>query len=467
MRNLFSVLLVIFFITNRISAQIFTGFSTSNYAGISSIYQNPAAIADGRYAFDMNLVGLDLSLFNNYISFDTELLKLEDNPMFDSKYQGAFQQFRNDFFNEVDFLTIDQSRVHQNLSVVGPSFGLTIGKHTFAFTSAARQYMSIDNLDPTTTDFVLDELLNQNLWNVDLDNDKLNIQTAAWMEYGLAYGREIYSDKQHFLKGAIHVKALVAMFGAYLYADRLQVNFRNEDTVKVNISDVRFGYSNNLKDDILGETFSSADNFFNRASFSLDIGFEYEWRPKYADYELADKPGEYSRTKNKYKLKAGLCFRDMGAITFDRGVYAGAFEGFSFDWDLDTFASATDGIETFGELMNDTFNMTSNRDPFTVRLPVSMGIQVDYNIWRGFYINLAANLAFDQNDAPLMIHELNRLTLTPRYEHTWFDIGVPVTFDGLNNIHAGLYARLGPLFVGSSNCWNMLIKIHCFSNILG
>lgn len=449
------------FIVNTLFAQQYQGFNSSNYSGVTGIYENPANIADSRYLLDINLVSADFNFNNNYIAFNTQLLSINNNPIADSSYNNAFQNFRSDFFQEKPWKETQQSRIYQSLNVQGPSFLFNIGKNAFAITSGVRQYFHLDNVDPRTADFILGELEMPSNWNVDLDNQKMNALGAVWSEFGIGYGREIINTGEHFLKGGVHLKILVAMYSAHFYADELVLNFKNADTLRVNVSDVRFGYSDDMSYIRADMQESDVSNFFanmfNRAGFGADFGFVYEWRPKHKEYDHPSKEGKQVRNKNKYKLKAGFSVADIGGVTFDRGTYAGNFSGFSGEWDLDTFAASSQGIEEFGATMSDSFSMTSNRDPFHLRLPTTISLQVDYNIWKWFYINLSGRFAVDQEDAPLKMHALNTLTLTPRFEMNQIDFGLPVTIDGYNNITAGMYVRLGPLFVGSSNCWNAIV----------
>ncbi len=449
--------LLFFASLSSIQAQQYQGYNTSNFSGVTGIYENPANLGDARFILDLNLLSTEFNFNNNFISYNTNLLVPANNPILDTIYNDAFQQFRADQFIQNEWEQMDQTRIYQSLNLQGPSAMFTIGKHGFAITSGIRQYTHIDNLDPRTADFALSELEDQSNWNIDLNNQKMNVVSAGWAEFGIGYGREIINTGEHFLKGGVHFKALISMYSGYFYADELVVNFKNDDTVRVRVSDVRFGFSNNLTDDILGETFSSFNNFINRAGFAADFGFVYEWRPKHKSYDHPYKDGKQVRHKNKYKLKLGFSVADIGGLAFDRGLYGASFEGStSGEWDLDTFAAAAAGVASFGELMNDTFNMTTNRDPYTLRLPTSVSLQIDYNIWRCFYVNFSARFAASQQDAPLQMHALNAFTLTPRVELPQLDLGFPVTVDGFTNVTAGVYLRLGPLFVGSTNCWNIL-----------
>ncbi len=444
------IFLFTFLAISSLAAQQFSGFSSSNYSGISGIYENPANIADNRYRIDVNLSSNEFSVSNNYLAFSTQLLNLTNNPLADTSYKNSFQRFRSNFFQEKDWSSINQARIHQTLNLQGPSVLFSIGKNGFAITSAIRQYLHVDNLNPQTANFALKELNDPRTWNINLNNKNLNVVGAGWSELGIAYGREIWTNGQHYIKGGVHFKVLIAMFSGYFYADELVLNFQNADTMSVKVSDIRFGYSNNISDNILDETFGSFDNFINRTGVALDFGFVYEWRPQHKENELL-------KNKNKYKLKVGVSFSDLGAITFDRGTFAGSFDGFSYDWVLDTFSNTVKGVESFGAFMKDSLTMTTNRDPYVIRLPSRFNLQVDYHVWKWFYANFSARIGFDPNGFPLAMHALNSYTLTPRFEHPWFDVGLPITIDGYNNFQAGFYARVGPLFIGSINCWNLLV----------
>jgi len=453
-KNYFLALFCILSIGQYSQAQNYVGYQSSNYAGINSISTNPANIVDSRYAFDLNLVGFDFRLSNNYLGLSTSLFKINNNPFInaDSLYNNQFQRFRTDFFEEKS--NRRTARLFQNLYLQTPSFYFNVGKNTIGITSALRQSFFFDGLEETTADFILAELKDPNIWNINLDNEQFNAVAAIWSEYGIAYGREILNTGEHYLKGAIHPKLTLAAASTYFYADGLVLNFTNNDTLNVGLADVQFGYSNNLRDStILTEPY--AQNLYNKTNFALDFGFVYEWRPKHKDFVHPRDSSKLVRHKNKYKAKVGLSVTDIGWLKFDRGTFAGNFGGDAVQWDLNTID--IDGIETFGQLMADTFNMTTNREPYRLRLPTCINIQADYNIWKGFYVNMTSQMSFNQNNARLKLHSLNNFSITPRFEHAWFDLALPFSVDGYGNFHSGAGLRLGPLFVGSSDVFNFLL----------
>ena len=58
-------------------AQTFIGMHASTFGGVSNVGYNPA-IADNHFKFDMNLIGVDVKLTNNYIGINrTPLFKMD------------------------------------------------------------------------------------------------------------------------------------------------------------------------------------------------------------------------------------------------------------------------------------------------------------------------------------------------------------------------------------------------------
>src|SRR5690606_7901248 len=90
-------LLIVFVgLLNPLKAQDWLGFHSSNYAGVQGISFQPASIADSRYKFQMNLIGISAGLSNNYLSipgadfkkFDVDSDRLLRNN--DGKDKGGY-----------------------------------------------------------------------------------------------------------------------------------------------------------------------------------------------------------------------------------------------------------------------------------------------------------------------------------------------------------------------------------------
>ena len=55
--------------------QNYLGVSTSNYAGIMGTQLQPASFVDGRFVFDLNLVGLNLNAYQNFGYFVAKAMR--------------------------------------------------------------------------------------------------------------------------------------------------------------------------------------------------------------------------------------------------------------------------------------------------------------------------------------------------------------------------------------------------------
>ena len=132
MNKFFAFCLLILCPVSFLFAQQYQGYNSSNYSGVTGIYENPANIADSRFLLDLNLLSSEFNFNNNFISFNTAILSTNDNPVLDTIYNDAFQQFREDQFIQKDWTQMKQTRIFNSINVQGPTAMFSIGKHGFA-----------------------------------------------------------------------------------------------------------------------------------------------------------------------------------------------------------------------------------------------------------------------------------------------------------------------------------------------
>lgn len=435
-------------LVTAVYGQHMMGFNSSNYAGLSGMATNPACIVDSRYRLEVNVLSTDFNLQNSFLGLEQNLFSLGDaNPLNQSQYTNNFQMLRRDFFKEEDVKTFN---TFINSRTMGPSAMFQLGKNAFSFTTEVRGLMNIDNVDTLFGKFLLDEANNRNYYNrVQFDNRNLTVQAATWSEIGLGYGREIFSKGSHYLSGAARAKILIPFNSFHFYADQLKLNFDSKDTVDILLSDVRFGYSDNLEGRKFKDFTNLQGDVFKNIGVGLDIGFVYEWRPKIADLINL-------RFKNKYLIKVGAAINDIGSINFNRGSRGGNFTGGYQNYNLDSLQ--TDSPEAFGRSISSILNMPTNQNPYSMRLPTNFTFSVDVNVFKWFYVNFTTVQPFDRKIAPQMLHGISYYTLTPRFESTWFDVLLPITLDQYNHFKAGFAFRAGPVSFGSDDLLNIIAQ---------
>lgn len=452
------LLLFLFIISYAIKSQDFNGFNQSNYAGVTGIYLQPASIVDGRMKFDMNLIGLNLGFYNNYLGIKHDAFK-RDGSSFPAFEDTSFQQ---------NYLIPNKNGKDKSIyfsnRIAMPSFMVSINrKNAIALSWNIRTMFNIDGASQQLADLVYSEFDYPSLWVFDLHNKNLSIQEMTWAEYGLTYARVIKEDNEHYLKGGVTVKLLRGIQSAYMFIKDLDYNVKNTDTASIFQSSVKYGHSSNFDFGGVGingnaSTFSF-DYTQSYPGFGFDIGLVYEWRPDYKSYkyDMDGEKGLWRKDQNKYKLKVGISATDIGSIKFKKGSTSGDFTANVNDWNINNLQNIT-SVGELDDTLNNRFGVSNASSTYKMNLPTAFSAQIDYQIWKDFYVNLTPYMAmqFKKNDTK--VHDWSSVSLTPRWDHKWFGAFIPVQYNFLNGFRYGLGLRLGPLVIGTTNLTPLLSK---------
>lgn len=446
---------------NSIRGQGNLGFHTDNYSGVYSLNFNPAEIVDNRYRFHMNIFSMDLTASNNYLGV---------------KGSALFKD-RDTAFNDPDFnrnwvierLNGNDKSVYQNLNIgLLPSFMFTFGnktQHAVGFNMRFRTTVNVNGVDERTARQAWYEQELSDLYNINIQNKNFSLQSAVWADYGISYGRDIINTGQHYLKAAGTVKLTQGLASAYFYSNNADIRFTSDSTLSINNTDINFGYSEAFSN-IPQNQGDALDR--NRYGLGFDFGAVYEFRPKHEDYkyELDGDTDYMNSTKNKYKLKAGFAVTDLGYIRFDRarGFDANFYANVNdivleryFTESFEDFENT--GLQGFNDTLNSLFTTSTTKNKkYNVALPTRINIYADYNIWKGFYANFTASLAPGYVRNPEKTRAISEFSLSPRYEHKWFGIYLPVSINTHGNFHFGTGLRLGPLVLGTNDITPLLGK---------
>lgn len=453
MKNIY--LFILFIVTINLKSQDFLGFNQSNYAGVTGVYQQPASIVDGRMKFDMNLIGINVGIYNNYIGLKREAIKKSGswtNPTFPAFDDPNFAD--NYLFEKVN--SKDKSLIFSN-RVTGPSFMININrKNAIAITTGLRNYINIDGVSQELSKLALEQFKYPSLWVQNLQNKNLSIQEMSWAEYGLTFAHVFKEDNQHYFKGGATVKLLQGIQSAFLFVNDLKYNFQTDTTLSLFNSQVNYGHSDNFdfSNVSLNGGGSSAVFDFSQAypGVGLDLGAVYEWRPSYLKYKY-DMDGEkdlWRKDQNKYKLKIGISITDIGSIKFRKGSTSGNFNADVGFWNLKPI-NPKSVKELDDSLLNRFSGTRGDGQTYKMNLPTALSLQIDYLVWKDVYVNLTPYIAFQFKNNDTKVHDFSSITLTPRWDHKWFGVFIPIQYSFLSGPKAGAAVRLGPLVVGSTN----------------
>lgn len=436
-------LIVCTFCCSSLFAQDFSGYKTGNYTGINGVFSNPANIADSRYRWDFTLFNFSTSIGNNKASFRLKDLgrTLDGDSIKNKIFSGS----------------AGGSSGLASVVVQGPSLFFNLSKKSaVALTTRARVMTNITDLDGKLAKQLIDDGSDDIGFPYTVSSSQnMVFNVNGWTEFGASYAREILSAGKHYLKGGITLKYLAGAANAYLNIDKLNATI-NEDQVRDET------YLTNASGKIgLGFGGINVSNFeggdllsFESTGIGGDIGFMYEYRP-----DAESGPDALRRDLNKYKFRIGLALLDIGSIKYNRDISRSGSYAIHISnaqrFYLSSLADA--GIDEFKDTLNKypqffTADANAGSASYKVSLPTTLQFNVDYNVCKNVYANLALQLAFtNSRDKPFNSQYYNAVTLTPRFEAKRFGFYLPLSYNALTQFTGGASLRVGNLFIGSGS----------------
>ena len=454
--------------TTLVSAQNYLGIPTSNYSGVMGTDLNPASFVDGRFKVDINLASLSFNAWQNAMTFDTRDMPKWWVKSFSENINGSnpyndWIQPESTFMDRYITRTYDANSentlgLYNNIQLDVLNFMFHVNRKIAV--GAAVKLRSITNLDDVDPKLALlseEDYDIPSLWNTRFNEELLDLNHMTWAEYGLIYSQVLKDDGEHFLKFGGKAKWLSGYSAAYIHTSNFEYNLFNEDTTQYLAGDFEYGHSSGILENIEGNNNNSTESI-SKFGIGLDLGFIYEWRPDWKEYKY-DMDGEtnlWRRDKEKYKIRAGFSVLDIGGMKFQKG---GVSQNFSVNTgDLFAFRDAFDGDESLVDvdetidslIQNDAGWSTNGTDDrtFFMQLPTAVSLQFDYHIWKYFYVNATGIISFQNRKNPHRVRTANQFSVTPSFDHSWFGVHLPMSYNNYSKFKAGLGARLGPLTVG-------------------
>lgn len=469
------------------NAQNYLGVHNSNYAGVMGTDLQPASFVDGRFITDINLGSFSFGAWTNAISFDTrdmpkwwtKSFKADTwtnpdgstgsgniiggtNPyndwiLPDSTFDDRYIEKRYDENSTKKF------GIYNNIQVDMLNFMFHI-KPTIAvgFAAKFRSITSVDNIDPQLAILAENSLDYPDLWNQTFNEELLAANHMSWMEYGVIYSQVLKDDGEHFMKMGGKAKWLSGYTAAYASSENFSYNLQNSDTSLRLSGDFSYGHSAGILDGeqsslgFLDPNGSGLPKAASKFGLGLDLGFVYEWRPDWQEYkyDMDGKTNIWRQDKEKYKLRAGASLLDLGGMKFEKGGLSQDFNVNSASaFDLRIFDSANDlqGMDSIIDslILNDpAWTATNDDKTFFMWTPTSVSLQLDYHIWKWFYVNVTGLVSVQNKKNPHRVRMPNQLSITPSFDYAWAGVHIPISMNTYSGFKAGIATRLGPLTVG-------------------
>ncbi|MEO6303648.1 MAG: DUF5723 family protein [Bacteroidia bacterium] len=455
--------LFILLATLQVRSQDFLGLQSSNYAGVVGAYSNPANIVDNRLKVDFVLGGLYLNVDNNYVGVKRSALKYTGHltdpnsvqlpASWDNYDKNSPDYWKNNFVVQNNKYS---KAVNVSNRIVLPSFMIQLNKkNAIAFTWDIRNYVNVDGVSSDLATLAYNEFNYPNLFVTQLSNKNLSIQEMSWAEYGLSFAHVFTKDGPHFFKAGLTGKLLQGLSAAYVHIKDLNYKLDTTNVYDFFKSDVSYGHSDNFNFSNTSDI-NSIYKFASYPGFGFDVGGVYEWRPDWEShkYEMDGEKNLWRKDHNKYKVKASLAVTDIGGIRFKKGALSNDFTANVNAWNVSSLDIS--GVNDFDSTMTNVFGSKASETTFKMALPTAINAQLDYNIWKPFYVNLTANIANLTPNRVSKVHDFTNISIAPRFDHKWFGLTLPFSYNTLaakrgQPVMFGTMVRLGPIVVGSNN----------------
>ena len=434
----FGLLGLILFSFSAIHAQSYHALNGSPYAGVTSMYVNPASTVNSFYKWDATLIGIqfktdqNLGYVKNSSVSDAENLTdtsgAPNNGMFRRHYHGV-------------------------LDGQGFSFRYRINDKTavaLSFRGRTYNQFQTNNLFFHDSITSLNGFLKENLPGHTID---FYGNHAGWFETNLNVSRVFVENSTSKLSVGLNVGFTKALSGT-------SFSLRNINYVQLtNPSDNKAYYQANAGS--LSYLLSSNVAYFDTVKLNSTSFMEF-YKNSYSsinfslgvEYMVIDETVEADINNRNYTWKFGAAIMDLGSLKYDyiKGSATNRIPNTNF---VDTsIESRFSNVKTLAQFRNKVSPMFDNTDTlkgsFTVGTPARIVASVDRRFTQTLSANFQAsiNVVSTNSTNSINTRELNLFTLTPRWETQGFGFYLPIQYNNEKNLWVGAAIKIGPLLLG-------------------
>jgi len=445
-RNLYIALVLLIFQPSKTFGQEMLGTVLGNWAGVNSTQLNPSAMLNSHQFLDINLLGLDFFVQNNY------LYQAKRDYSFAHFFQGGYKYptHPEDYGTDVrTFYNYSDKRLRNayiNTRVNGPGAMLIWGKHAFALTTDFREVVSIHNAPYEVANFAylgLNYLPQQN-FNYH-DTKPFNMAEMAWAEIGLSYAYEGWSRGFNKISVGITVRRLMGYAGLYLKVSDADYFVPNDSTINAKNVNAEFGLALPLN---YSDNSYQGSPLFKGGGFSGDIGITYYRLTRPHETEYFTRLCEQRYVDYLYRI--GVSLIDVGAIRFNTNALKYSIDNKGSYWDnVDhiPFQNIQHFLDTLSYQFYGTNKGAYRDNKFYIWLPSALSVQFDYHYYKQWFIN--ASVIYGVNFSRNSLRRPAEVVITPRYETEWFEANLPLSLYDWYLPRIGLSFRIYNVTIGT------------------
>ena len=277
----------------------------------------------------------------------------------------------------------------------------------------------------------------------------------------MSVARNLYEDRIHKFSAGITFNLLFPGSYANLGLDKFQgtIDYRG-DKIYLNdtYANLNIAYSGNLANNFTKFQDYSKSVFGNLNGLATDIGINYQWKDK-------DNDG----INNKYKLNAGLSFRNMGSMTFKKEnnsstnynleIPKPTLIPFNQGLELNQFqnTNSLQGIETV--LINSGYlKKTQSTKDFKIKMPAVFSAYADVKIVPKLFVTGYIQQKLNSSSPNDQIAAQNVVSIIPRFSTNVYEVYSSWTRSEISGTSGGIGFRVAGFYIGSGSIITALIS---------
>lgn len=469
-RSWLSILGLVCGITINAQAQHLPGTAMGNFAGTNALYHNPAFVADSRYSVYVNLVGTQFYTANNHVKYEApySFLSLITGTV-PAKYHNerGMLLFPRSYLGEK--LNGNKKYLNAGGDTRLPSvmFNMFKGRIGVGVSTRARYILNTTQVTEPLARLISKTTQFKDLQDQVYEHQSGQLHLNGLGEIAFTLGGTVFDDETDYLKVGFTVKRLIGLYNAHAIIENSSYDIQPDPTwenkrqyINVNEINVRYALT---RDEGFQNVKPSPAWLFGGAppgsGWGFDLGAVYEYRPDVHKVTYRER-GERKRdaSKNKYLYRVAVSLTDIGRVHFKNPAYILQQETHTTNKEFryDTFQKLK-GSEGIFNAINSSLDGGEPIAPnFKSVLPMAFQASVDYNVKPNVYVNglWVQNLI---TQGAFGMKAESYIGITPRYEHKWYEISVPLSLMNRYRTPAiGLAGRIGPLWLGTDHLTGLL-----------
>jgi hypothetical protein len=391
--------------------------ATDNFNTSHSMLYQPASTADPIPYANIRIAGLSALFQNSYLYFP--------NASFSERIGSGQAEAGS---NQHLYLEAD---------VYGPALTFAREFSSFGFFTRGRAAVLGRNVTPEFVNFSLNGLNYPPQHYKDFQAENTTIKHLGWGEIGVNYAQMIKREGDRIVTLGGNLKLLSAFSHVTIRIEDMKYMV---DTANVTIRTTASTFALSVPQANLG------------MGAGIDLGIQFKkLLSDDNDFHVPHSVKRRCEVKD-YKYKLGISVLDLGFLPIKKNTTSFKFGGdslFFADYEGNKVSGITPLTQLLQKISNESGASPEVKNKIIAFLPLTLSTQFDYNFENHFYAN-ASLMAGIRMPWFYGAERMSSLTLSGRYERRRLCVAIPLTLYRFGPPAIGLYARLGPLQIGSN-----------------